>query len=167
MPWGAGDWSATASGTPENALPSFSEGSAAIRFVSENATPGSNVGNPVTATDDDTLTYTPEGTDAASFDIGGATGQITVGDGTELDFESGTKEYTVEVTATDLSLASDTITVTSTVTNVSLSTLGDRYDANNDEVIDRDEVLAAVQDYFADRITRPDVIAVVRLYFSS
>ena len=97
----------------------------------------------------------------------GQRGRLRWETGRKLDFESGTKEYTVEVTATDLSLASDTITVTITVTNVSLGTLGDRYDANNDEVIDKDEVLAAVKDYFADRITGPDVIAVVRLYFSS
>ena len=161
--WGPGEWSESASGIPENALPSF-DSSSTIRFVPENSPAGTHVGNPVTATDDDTLTYTLGATDAASFEIGGATGQIAVGVGTELDFESDKNEYTVEVTATDLSLASDTITVTITVTDVDPGT---PYDTNNDEVIDRSEALAAVTDYFSDLIDKDEVLRVLRLYFSS
>ena len=81
--------------------------------------PGNLVGDPVAATDEDdtTLTYTLGGTDAASFEIGRATGQISVGAGTTLDKE--TKEtYSVTVTATDPSGATATIPVTIKVTGV-------------------------------------------------
>ena len=82
-------------------------------------------GDPVTATDSegtdpirtDVLTYTLSGPDAGSFKIDRATGQISVGDETELDYEA-RKTYTVRVTATDPSLVSDTITVTIKVTDV-------------------------------------------------
>ena len=60
------------------------------RSVKEGAEAGSNVGDPVVATDDDeggTWTYTLGGPDAALFDIDSATGQITVGAGTMLDYE--------------------------------------------------------------------------------
>ena len=97
------------------------DGNQTERTVGEDATPGTtNVGNPVTATDtntDDRLTYTLGGPDAGSFTIDRTTGQITVGAGTELDYE--TKDtYTVTVTATDSSLTSDTITVTIIVTDM-------------------------------------------------
>ena len=78
-----------------------------------------DVGGAVTATDEDndTLTYSLSGTDAASFAISGSTGQITVGTGASLDYES-KASYTVTVTATDTSDATDTIAVTINVTNV-------------------------------------------------
>ena len=164
--WGGGDWSAIGSGTPENTPPSFGEG-VTSRSVQENAASGSNVGDPVTATDDGELAYTLGGPDADSFDIGGETGQITVGDGTELDFESDTKEYIVEATATDIFHASDAVTVTINVTNVSLGTSGDGYDANNNEAIDGDEALSAVEDYFDGIITKEAILQVILLYFSS
>ena len=122
------------------------------------------MGAPVKAFDDDTLTYTLSGSDAATFDIDGETGQITVGASTTLDFESGVTEYSVEVAATDLSLASATIKVAISVTDVSLGETGDRYDADSNEVIHRDEVILAIQDYLDGLITRDEVIAVIRLY---
>ena len=90
----------------------------------------SNVGLPVAARDPN-ATYTPEGTtidaegrltytldgrDKDSFDIVPGTGQITVKDDTELDYEK-KKSYMVTVTATDPSQASATIDVTINVTN--------------------------------------------------
>ena len=51
---------------------------------------------------------------AGSFGIVAATGQIQVGDGTNLDYEGEKNTYGVEVTATDPSGASDMITVTIT-----------------------------------------------------
>ena len=77
--WGPGDWSTIATGTPENVVPSFEEGSTTTRSVMENTPVGGIVGDPVEAFDDDTLTYTLSGSDAALFDIDGETGQITVG----------------------------------------------------------------------------------------
>ena len=45
--------------------------------------------------------------------------------------------------------------------------MGDRYDTNNNDSIDRDEVIAAIRDYFDDLISRDDVIAIIRLYFTT
>ena len=107
-----------------NRAPTFSTNTA-TRLVDENSAAGTNVGAPVTATDPDdaTLTYdlltgTDAGsTDAGSFTINSSTGQIMVGTGTMLDFET-KASYTVTVSATDPDNASDTITVTVTVDNV-------------------------------------------------
>ena len=73
------------------------------RSVAENSAAGTNVGDPVTATDaeGETLYYTLTGADAAKFDIGETDGQITVADGTELDYESGTTSYSVTVNVSD------------------------------------------------------------------
>ena len=83
--------------------PLFSPGSDR-RSVDENSPPGTRVGSAVTATDPgDMLTYTISGgTDASSYRIDPATGQITVGPGIALDREaSGGATHTVMVTATD------------------------------------------------------------------
>ena len=97
-------------------IPPMFDGDAAERRVEENTAAGMNVGDPVTATDEgDTLTYMLGGADARSFAID-ATGQITVGAGTALDYET-KASYTVMVTATDTAEASDEVTVTITVTN--------------------------------------------------
>ena len=112
----------------------------------------------------DTLTYTLGGTDAASFDIVAATGQLQ----TKAALDSATKStYTVTVTATDTGDLSDTITVTITVTGSTLGELGDRYDANGNGSIERDEVITAIRHYFGDLISRDDVIAIIRLYFTT
>ena len=71
--------------------------------VAENTPVGHNVGRAVTATDPDhdTLTYSLSGTDVAYFDIAPATGQITVGSGATLNYESGATSYTVIVSVHD------------------------------------------------------------------
>ena len=99
-------------------IPPMFDGDAAGRSVEENTAAGMNVGDPITATDEgDTLTYMLGGADARSFAIDDATGQITVGAGTALDYET-KASYTVMVTATDTAEASDEVTVTITVTNL-------------------------------------------------
>ena len=102
-----------------NRAPVFSEGESATRSVAENAA-GANVGSPVSATDrdqGDTLTYTLSGADAASFDIVSTSGQIRTS--ATLDYET-KASYVVTVTATDRSLAADSIEVTINVIQVAV-----------------------------------------------
>ena len=152
----------------ENTPPEFPASETGARSVSENAAAGTNIGDPVAAEDTrgDTLTYTLGGTDAASFDIVAATGQLQ----TKAALDAATKAtYTVTVTATDTAGASAeiTVTITVTVTTSTLGPLGDRYDANDNGVIERDEVITAIRHYFDDRIDRLEVIAIIRLYFTT
>ena len=102
-----------------NAAPVFTDGSSTTRTIEETDTSGLNIGSPVDATDaeNQTLTYTLGGTDAASFSIVSASGQLK----TKEPLDSDTKDsYTVTVTTTDTSGASNnstTITVTITVSS--------------------------------------------------
>ena len=79
-----------------------------------------NVGDPVTATDPDpnidALVYTLSGPDAASFRVRD-NGQIEVGAGTKLDYET-KQTYSVTLKAADSFGDYDTIDVTIMVTNV-------------------------------------------------
>ena len=94
--------------TPTNSTPSFADGSHTNRTVAENTTKGVNIGKPVAATDadNDALTYTLSGLDAAAFDIDKATGQLKTN--ADLDYET-KNSYTVTITVSDGSL---TITIT-------------------------------------------------------
>ena len=106
----------------ENVLPDFGE-TAVTRLIHEDAPAGSRVGTPITASDPgERLEYTLSGPDAASFDIGLTTGQLTVGAGTVLDYETKTS-YSVTVTATDPHNATDMVDVTIDV--VDLDEAGD------------------------------------------
>ena len=101
-----------------NRAPEF-PGSSTTRSIDENLASGANVGAVVRATDadGDTLTYSLTGTDAGSFTINSGTGQIMVGAGSTLDYETKASNM-VTVTATDPAGDSDSIDVTITVTNV-------------------------------------------------
>ena len=101
-----------------NNPPAFS-GTTAARSVAENTAAGQNVGAALTATDadSDTLTYTLEGTDAASFDIVSGSGQIQTRTGVTYNHES-KSTYTVVVKADDGNGGTDTIAVTIAVTDV-------------------------------------------------
>ena len=107
---------ATIPGPVGNRAPGFSAASA-TRSVAENTLAGVNIGVPVTATDldNDTLSYSLEGLDAASFDIVSSSGQLKTKVVPNYETKS---SYSVTVKATDPSNASDTITVTISVTNV-------------------------------------------------
>ena len=106
--------------------PPVFDGEAAARDIAEDADVGDAVGNPVVATDPNTLdggklTYTIQtGGDADSFSIDKRTGQIRVAKA--LDHEAGSSDgngvYVITVVATDPSGAGDTITVTITATDV-------------------------------------------------
>ena len=73
--------------------------------------------------------------------IGAATVRVTV----VSQDEAAVRVYTIAVTSEDI---------------------GSRYDTNDNGVIDRDEAVAAVSDYFNDLITREEVIEVIALYFA-
>ena len=115
---GDGDWSFAGTGRTGNNAPVFSSSTAA-RSVAENTAAGQNVGAVLTATDldSDTLIYTLEGTDAASFGILSASGQIQTKAGVTYNHEA-KSTYTVIVKADDSNGGTDTVTVTITVTDV-------------------------------------------------
>ena len=87
--------------------------------MAENSAASTNVGAVVTATDadNDPLTYTLEGTDAASFSIVSTSGQIQTESGVTYDHEA-KSTYAVTVKADDMRGGSDTVAVTITVTDV-------------------------------------------------
>ncbi len=110
-------------GGPANRPPGFhdadgNEITEISREIPEDAALGSNVGEPVSATDPDgdTLTYTVSGNDTASFTIDPSTSQLTTA--TVLDHES-RASYSVTVVATDPSGATAEVQVAITVTAVS------------------------------------------------
>ena len=71
------------------------------RAVAENSAPGSPVGAPVAVDRNpgNNVVYSLEGADAALFSVERDTGQILVGRGTMLDYESDRTSYSVEVVA--------------------------------------------------------------------
>ena len=154
-------------GGSSNRAPVFRDGATAARSVAEDAVAGASVGSPVTASDSDgdRITYSLGGDDASLFAIDPRTGQVSVGEGTALDFET-KSSYAVTARAADRRNSSDTIALTITVTNVGLD---DSYDANDDGMIDGTEVLNAVEDYFNDvsGIDSERILDIVELYFSS
>ena len=117
---GESGWSASgtgSTGTPANNAPEFSDGTTATRSVDENTASGVNIGTALTATDadNDTLSYSLEGTDAASFAIDSASGQLQTK--AALDFES-KSSYSVTASVADGNGGTDSIAVTVSVTDV-------------------------------------------------
>ena len=87
---------------PANSPPTFNDGTGPLtRSIVENSPTDTAVGAAVAATDPDgdTLAYTLTGADASSFSIDG-NGQIKVGQGTSLDYET-TTSYSVTVNVSD------------------------------------------------------------------
>ena len=155
--------------TAVNLAPSF-VADVATRSIAENTAAGAPIGLPVTAVDpngaDDTLTYTLEGTDAASFSIVRTTGQLRTL--AALDYED-KDTYTVVVRATDTGLLSDTITVTINVIDVvdeEVPMTVQDYDPNGNG-IDIDELFNAIDDYFANGISISLLFEVIDAYFAN
>ena len=100
-----------------NAPPTFDEGPTATRTVPENTRSGTSFGDPISASDsdNDTLTYSLGGTDAASFSIATSTGQLKTK--AALDYET-KNSYSVTVSVDDDNGGSDSIAVVIAVTNV-------------------------------------------------
>ena len=78
-------------------------------------------------------------------------------EGFQVEFGAGIPAIKIRVVSQD-NQATHTYTITD---------LGNKYDANDDRVIRRDEVISAIKDYFNDLITREEAIEVIKLYFSS
>ena len=132
------------------------------RSVAENTDAGMAIGDPVAATDvdGDALTYTLGGDDAGSFTID-STGQLMTS--AALDYET-KASYTVTVTAS--SGKADEVDAMTTVTiNVTDEGLDNAYDINENGAIERDEVVAAIQDYLGGKTSRSEVTELIRLYF--
>ena len=147
---------------PENNAPEFDEGATADREVAENTAAGMPVGAPVAATDadNDTLTYTLSGSAYFAIDNDGQITTTMMLDHEDMD------SHEVTVMADDGNDGTDTITVTIMVMNVGLD---NAYDANDDGIMQRSEVITAIQDHFADSVsvTRQDVIEVIQLHFNA
>ena len=111
--------SAPANNPPANNAPTFTDGTSTTRSVAENTASGQDIGTAVAATDadNDTLTYTLGGTDAASFSIVSNTGQLQTSAALDRETKS---SYSVTITADDGNTTNntDTIDVTISVTNV-------------------------------------------------
>ena len=110
-----------AAAPPANASPPvFPDAEDGQREVAENSDAGTDVGDAVSATDfdGDQLTYTPSGSDAASFSVDSGTGQVSVAQGATLDYET-KRTYRFTLTVTDgTGTSNDTITVTVNLTDV-------------------------------------------------
>ena len=101
-----------------NNAPVFSE-SMLTRSVAENTGANQNVGAVIPAATDadgDSLTYTMEGADAASFAFNASTRQITTTTGVDYNYEATKNSYAVTVKADD-GTVNATIDVTITVTD--------------------------------------------------
>ena len=119
-----------------NSAPDFGEDPLA-RFVAESSPTAAIAGAPASDPDPGDrakLAYTLSGPDADLFTIDGAAGQIRVGSGTVLDYETPPRSYSVTVAAADPSGARDDITVTIEVTDV------------NEAPLAREDTAAAVED---------------------
>ena len=146
---------------PAEVAPKFGDGFRTTRPLPVNAQPGNAIGDPVAAThpDDLVITYSLSGTDATSFTVDEETGQIQVREGVELELG---QSYTVNLTATDSAGFGAIIIVTIEVVEAAYHS----YDANRNGVIEKEEILDAVSDYFAGRIEKDEMIELVKLYFA-
>ena len=102
-----------------NEPPEFSP-TTATREVPENTAENTNIGAALPAAtdaDNDPLTYTLEGADAASFGFNATTRQLSTKSGVTYDHET-TPSYSVTLKAEDGNGGSDTLAVTITITDV-------------------------------------------------
>ena len=101
-----------------NIAPIFTDGDETTRSVAENTISGENLGDTISATDvdsGDTLTYSLGGTDAVSFTVDTATGQLQTK--AALDYE--TKDsYSVTVSVSDGKGGTDSIDVVINITDL-------------------------------------------------
>ena len=142
--------------------PKFVDGFRTSRPLDENAGVGDAVGDPVAAThpNDDAVTYSLSGADAALFTVDEETGQLRLALGATLEVG---QTYTVNLTATDSSGTGAIIIVVIAVAEGG----GDPYDLNRNGTIEKGEVLEAIADYFAGHMEKDEVLALVARYFAA
>ena len=147
---------------PALVAPQFIDGFRTSRPLAVTARAGDAVGDPVAATHprNADVTYSLSGADAARFTVDEDTGQIRLGQDQTLELG---QTYTVNLTATDSSGTGAIIIVVIEVAEG----VGDPYDLNRNGSIEKDEVLEAVSDYFADLIEKDEVLALVARYFAA
>ena len=120
----------------------------------------------------------PEGTEVAWSLAGDDAGAFAISDAGLLTFmsppdyespEDADRDnvYRVTVQATDARETVGVLEVEVTVIDVDDGGVASRYDLNRNGLVERDEALRAVVDYFADLITKDEAIEVVLLYFAS
>ena len=99
--------------TVANRAPTFNEGTRTTRSLAENTTGTNDLGNPITARDNDggTLEYSLAGADAESFDLDASDGQLQTRSGQTWDFEAKDR-YELTVRVEDGQGGSNTIEVT-------------------------------------------------------
>ena len=154
-PWSESGTAETLAAPPPNSLPVFDDDAITSLSIAENSPVNTAVGAPITASDSDSqdvLTYSLSGADSALFSLGASNGQISIGAGTSLDFESpsdsgGINVYNLTVQVTDGknsegiadTAVDDSIDVTIAVTDVNESP---RFGSSNME-LEIDENTAA------------------------
>ena len=117
---GTSPWSGTGMGkTNVNRAPAFREGTRTSRSLPENTLGSVDIGGPVEATDadDDDLTYSLGGSDAASFFLDTSNGQLGTRGGVDYDHED-KSSYQVTLEVEDAWQATDSIAVTIAVSDV-------------------------------------------------
>ena len=146
---------------PSPVAPQFIDGFRTSRPLALTARAGDAVGDPVAATHprNADVTYSLSGADAALFTVDEETGQIRLGQARTLALG---QTYTINLTATDSSGTGAIIIVVIEVAEG----VGDPYDLNRNGSIEKDEVLEAVADYFAELIEKDEVLALVARYFA-
>ena len=102
---------------PAQQPPRFFLGESAKLEIRENSALGTPVGDPIQAQDNRKRPITYGIAGDAPFTIDAETGQIAVGEGAELDYESARRSYTFDVTATSEG-GTGSINITVVVTNV-------------------------------------------------
>ena len=112
-----------------------------------------------------TVTETlPAGLGRASSDLDDAEVQAT---GQQVRFPlQGDSPSMYIVTARNIFGSTADTRVAITVSSAILGSLASKYDVDNNEAIDRDEVLAAIADYFRGSISLEQVLEVIKLYFA-
>ena len=145
---------------PAPTAPGFVDGFRVSRPLAVNARPGDAVGDPVAATHPNAaaVTYSLSGADASLFTVDAETGQIWLGQAVTLELG---QTYTVNLTATD-STGTGAIIVDIAVAEAAFH----RYDLNRNGSIEKNEVIAAVADYFVGLIEKDVVLEVVAAYFT-